>query len=204
MGHPFNHIVYSKNVIEFVTVSKEFCNFVEQSADYKDENFAEVLQKVLSLLYLKGLLLTEGEENDEVEAEKLVTELEWTFIRNNIAEKLKEADAYIDFYDHLLQETPEPVSNSISENLADVYQDIKDFIENYQTAITEIMNAGLNDIVLLFRENWGPKLLNSLRILHNRLYISPSNENFTTSEGEIGIDTKNWFISKRQNENSKS
>ena len=52
-----DHIVYSKNVIEFVTVAAETCLFLEHAADLSRPDFIQKSVKMLPLLYLKASLL---------------------------------------------------------------------------------------------------------------------------------------------------
>jgi len=51
-----NNLVYSKNVIELITVANEFCSFLERSEDLETDDFLGRLQKLLPLLYLKASL----------------------------------------------------------------------------------------------------------------------------------------------------
>jgi hypothetical protein len=59
-----------------------------------------------------------------------------------------------------------PIAAFVSENLADIYQELKDFAANYQLADVDTMNDALVVCLQAFGEHWGQKLLNSLRALH--------------------------------------
>ncbi|HEY6914664.1 MAG TPA: DUF5063 domain-containing protein, partial [Paludibacter sp.] len=59
-----------------------------------------------------------------------------------------------------------PIAAFVSENLADIYQELKDFAANYQLGDIDIMNDALVACLLAFGEHWGQKLLNGLRALH--------------------------------------
>ena len=52
----FQHVGYSKEVLEFVAVCKEFCDFVETAPQMSRKEFVLRLQKFIPLLYLKGSL----------------------------------------------------------------------------------------------------------------------------------------------------
>ena len=60
----------------------------------------------------------------------------------------------------------EPITAFISENIADIYQEIKDLACNYQTREESIMNDALVNCLEAFEQHWGQKLLNVLRPLH--------------------------------------
>ena len=57
--------IYSKNIIEFVTVSAEYCAFIERTPELEKEEFVDKIIKILPLLYLKATLLS-PEEPEEI------------------------------------------------------------------------------------------------------------------------------------------
>ena len=60
-----------------------------------------------------------------------------------------------------------PIAAFVSENLADIYQELKDFIANFQIGEADIMISALAVCIEAFAEHWGQKLLNVLRALHS-------------------------------------
>ena len=48
------HIGYSREVIEFVAVAKEFCGYLEGSHEEDASELLSKLQKFIPLIYLKG------------------------------------------------------------------------------------------------------------------------------------------------------
>ena len=52
-----DHIVYSKKVIEFVTVAAETCLFLEHANEFTKTDFVQKLVKLLPLLYMNASLL---------------------------------------------------------------------------------------------------------------------------------------------------
>ena len=60
----FQHVGYSKEVIEFVAVAKEFCDFVETAPQMQRRDFIQRLQKFIPLIYLKGSLLPRCESDE--------------------------------------------------------------------------------------------------------------------------------------------
>jgi hypothetical protein len=59
----------------------------------------------------------------------------------------------------------------VSENLADIYQELKNFAMNYKHAVDEVsmMNA-LSVVKEEFQYSWGQKLVNVQRALHEVRY----------------------------------
>ena len=201
MEEAFSHVVYSKNVLEFVTVANEFCNLLEQTAEYPKKDFIGISLKILPLLYLKATVLPKTEEElaDEF-IEKAVDEGLYQHILNSVKNKMGQHDDYLEVFTADMQHSDMPLSATVSEDLADIYQDIKNFIEAYKTAVTEIMNDALSELTGNFELYWGQRLVNTLRALHNVFY---GGDDLTDEEQQKEADEKThntdeWIISKVQ------
>ena len=166
-----NHeILYSKNVIEFVTVAKEFCNYVESCENQSKENILNTLQKFLPLLYIKASLIPAVEPFSEDGNENFVTETHWNKINNIFNQKFGEDDTYRDVYDNMMNELNEMTTLSLAEDITDIYQDTKNFISQYNFGNEEIMNDALWECKNNFEIYWGNRLLSALKTIHMVLY----------------------------------
>lgn len=203
MENQFEHVVYSKNVIEFVTVANEFCMLLESGSKYTKSGFVETAQKLLPLLYLKACMLPQNEvELDEL-VEKFVTESDWEFIHSTVKAKMGENDEFLEVFENDMEYSDSPLVASISENFADIYQDLKDFITSYKIGTVEVMNDALWDLNSHFYEYWGQKLVNSLRAIHklaaDKVNLDDELEN--DSDNTIdNIDLSGSILSQRQKE----
>jgi len=197
------NIVYSGNVTEFVTVAGEYCSFAENTSRFSKKDFLDKSRKILPLLYLKGSLLPKFESIFDDENEKFVTEEDWDFIHNSVKQKLGFHDEYREVFDPLTHEQVEQSTASISDNFADIYQDLRNFINLYNIGTEEMMNDGLWECQMNFEEFWGQKLLNALKAVHF-IFFGDDNldeeETDENKESEDDVDTSNWIISKRQDD----
>jgi hypothetical protein len=203
MEESFSHVVYSKDVIEFVTVAGEFCNFLENTEQYLKKDFISISLKVLPLLYLKASVLPETEEELENEfIDKAVDEGMYQFILNVVRNKMGQHDDYLEVFTADMQHSDMPLTATVSEDLADIYQDIKNFIESYKTAVTEIMNDALFELRNNFELYWGQRLVNTLRALHNVYYsgddLTDEAQKKQEEEKQKQRNTDEWIISKVQ------
>ena len=196
MTDNFNHIVYSAEVVEFVTVAKEYCAFIEQFKDYNTKEFLERSRKFIPLIYLKGALLPTVESDGFTEPEKFVTEEDWNFLRDGLKTLIGQYDEYAEEFEDRLHETDELQSASLSENFADIYNVLKDFLISYREGLLEIMNESLWDIKDSFDLYWGRALVNSLRIVHN-LLTSEIEEDYSSDDIK-SQDMNDSFIGRRQ------
>ena len=160
------HIVYAPVTIDFVTVSVEFCSFLEKMETTTRKEWANTILRILPLLYVKATLLPSVEViNDEI-AEVFVSEQDYMLISNQVASILGEEDVYLDVFVEDMKYSDRPVSSFVSEDIADIYQDIRNFVSVYQHGLEEAMIYALKDITENFRLYWGQKLVNVLRPLH--------------------------------------
>ena len=192
--------VYSRTVVEFVAVANEFCKYAERAREVKGDELLKILQRILPLMYLKASLLPQLDPFFEDSNEKFVTEADWIRIHDTLKEKFGTADDYLEVFDEKMKDSEGPVVASISENMTDIYQDIKDFLLLYQTGTDEVMNDAVLECKLSFETLWGQKLLNSMRAIHKFIY---SGEEIGTvekvgDENEEDRDTSDWIITRRQ------
>ena len=166
----YSQVIFDKNTVEFVTVAAEFCGFLERARDMKRYDFVDTALKILPLLYLKATLLPPCEPIGEDEPETFVTEEDYELIRRAIAGVLGAKDDYLEVFLPDMVYSDTPIKKCISEDLADIYQDLKDFISVFQLGLNETMNDSLVVCKEHFREFWGQRLVNTMRALHDVKY----------------------------------
>ncbi len=154
--------VYTKNIIEFVTVALEYCNYLEHAGERTKGEFVPVMQKVLALLYLKAAIVEKPVTLGDTDVPTTVTEPDYQNIQNKISGVMGESDDYFDG----------EAASSVSENLSDIYQSVKDFIMNYKQGNQALSSDSLAQCIDDFEGDWGIKLLNCIKALHNIAYSS--------------------------------
>jgi len=165
--------VYQHEVIEFVTVAVQYCAYLEQTESKSRNEFVDTILKILPLLYLKGALLPQFESlSDEGIYNDFVSEENYDIIRNNIAFILGEKDDYLDVFMEDMKYSDTPILTTISENLADIYQDLKNFACAFKDGNEESMMSAIVDCKENFKNYWGQKLTNVMRALHEVCYSS--------------------------------
>lgn len=166
MSTDTTHYVYQEPAIEFVTVAVQLCLYLEQVAEQEKSDFIEKMLCLLPLFYLKARLLPKANEEMDGYPERFVTEQEYEDLRQMVAQKLGSDDAYLEVFVEDMRYSDEPITAFISENIADIYQELKDLACNYQTREEAVMNDALVSCLEGFEQHWGQKLLNVLRPLH--------------------------------------
>lgn len=157
-------IVKSKTVIEVLAVATEYCLFIENIDKYEAAERMPFLQKILTALYLKGLLFPSIEVNDDSFNERFVTEEEYELLRVKLADCFSDID-FFSAVDYCEDQT-EPQVVSFSELLADIYLDLKDFLLLYRSGSLPAQENAVASCKYLFDANWGYKLTVLLPYMH--------------------------------------
>jgi hypothetical protein len=186
-----NSLVYSKNVIELITVANEFCSFLERADEMDSADFRNRLQKMLPLLYLKASLLPNFEFEAEDELEKYVTEVDYNLIQQKILAHTGAGDDYQEIFIQGMQFSESALTSSIAENVADIYQDVKDLVMSFRTMDEEVMEQALGESQTNFAHIWGQKLVNCLRAVHNLIYAENNTDDDSFQEGKQNKESKN-------------
>lgn len=174
--------IYSKDIIEFVTVGAEYCAFLERTPELEKDEFIDKIIKILPLLYLKATLLSPEEPEEEAYTERFVTESMYESVRMSIESLLGEDDNYLEVFQSGMEYSEGPLAASISEGLADIYQDLKDFISVYRLGNEPQMLESLYICYENFVSYWGQQLVNVLRALHHVKYSQHDDDDDDTCD----------------------
>ncbi len=170
-------IIYSRQVVEFAASANEYCKYLDGTKDINGIEILKVMQRLLPFIYLRSTLLPMLHPILEDANEKTVTEFDWTRMHDNLLSKMGNNDPF-----PVVVLTGDPsdglYTGSIAESLADIYQDLKNFVDSYKGGNEEVMNDAVWEVLMSFEEFWGKKLLNVLTAIHGVLY----------SEAEVNVE----------------
>ena len=162
--------VFLPVIIDFVKVTLEYCSLVEQAKEHDKKYLINRLTSLLPLIYLNISLIPEMDEYHESDLNVKVDEALYTQMMESIADILGEDDLYLETFHPDMQFSDTPVAVKISENIADIYQDLGNFIAVFKNGEQETMNDSLFVCIQNFREYWGQRLVNALRAVHHLKY----------------------------------
>lgn len=154
----------SANVLEMFTVANEFCIFTENAEKYNPEEVILYYAKICPLLYLKGAILPMVEPDEDYLGERFVNEDQWENIYNSLLTLFPGKD---DFFTLSYENADNvPLKASIAEHLADIYQDLKDFVLLYQKNHNYAKQNAVFELKTLFKSHWGSRIASVLPALH--------------------------------------
>jgi hypothetical protein len=195
--------VYSDEVLDFVKKGNELTEILTPSEDFDQKEFAIALLRILPGMYSSIQNIPATEPLFDGGNEKFVSEEEWSAIFQFVAGIMGSQNEYLDIPSEEEYDRTEIISRSLSEDLADIYQDIRDFLELYRNGTEEIMNDAMWECRMNFESYWGEKILRASLSLHR--IISRDDETrrrmdqeWEEKHGGREINTDNWILSKRQ------
>ena len=159
-------LVTDERVLEFVASAADLCVYLESMELPLKEEFVDKMLMCLPVLYTKVKPLPRLSPVYDGEAERFVTEMEYSAIQHRVSSIFGSDDAYLEVFVEEMRYSDEPITAFISENIADIYQELRDLLGNWQIDDDGVKNVALIVCVEAFEQHWGQKLLNVLRPLH--------------------------------------
>jgi hypothetical protein len=172
MSIQHDDITIKKPVLEMLTVANEYCYYFDRIENKEPLEIIEFVYRVAPLLYLKGTLVPETVvENPELN-ERYVTPEQWETLFYALREKFGYKDEFWIIDPQYVNEN-EPLKASLSENICDIYQDMKDFVLLYQKNTLAARQNAVHEIRRLFAVHWGYRITNMMPKIH---YLMHENE----------------------------
>ena len=148
---------------------------------------------MLPLLYFKAALLPATKIILDEELEKYVSEFDYNVYNREWLQALGEHDIFYEVFDPSIQFGQETVTASISENLMDIYQSVKNFVLSYSMGNDDVMNDALYECRFSFEEYWGQNLVNVLRAIHRLVYSNTDFDESDNDEIKPGKGNPKWL-----------
>ncbi len=159
-----DHPVYSRSVLELLTVANDYCLTLTKTEKLNKQKLQNYLLKVLPLLYLKASLLPQVKARNPEFNEKFWTEEEWEALFNKLRNIFGKEDEF--WMVDQQEKANETIKGSLAEHLTDIFQALKDFLELYQKSSIDAKENAVEDIYHSFSSHWGYRLVDAHKTLH--------------------------------------
>lgn len=158
---------YNTTLIDFAQVGVELASLLEQASEILRHDFIDQSVKILPLLYIKARLLPKYDYDPTLDyAPEYISEESYDFVGQAVAAKLGEYDSFLTTMLSDMQYSDAPMSASISEYLADVYQQVGNLLGVLREEETSMLPTAIGRCRYYFAEYWGRHLLAALQALH--------------------------------------
>lgn len=158
----------NNNAIAFTALCNEYCTVLANPAALKPADFIATMLRLLPRIYICARDLSA--DNALVETgwiDAALTEEEYEESRRMVGALLGEHDVYLEVFEEDMKYSDTPVSTSVSENLADIYQVLFDFLNTVRLGTDAVVDEAIMSVKESFKEFWSATLCNVLRALNN-------------------------------------
>ncbi len=160
----------SNNSILFIGLANEYCQTIENCANYEKNVFLDKLLKLLPRLYIAISDYTGTEIDDSVIIDSYLDEIYYDSIRRKLESIIGEDDTILEVFEDDMKFSDTPIAVSISEYLADIFQYLYDFLHAAKDATSDQISNCMNFCKENFKAYWGQTLCNVLRAIHHIKY----------------------------------
>ncbi len=159
-----NHPVYHRNVLELLGVATEYCQFLEQPGPQPQQKLAAFLQRIFPC-FTSRVVFTRDYPGVSGGRSAFRDCQDWEYIFNAARESLGAEDIFY-LFDPGGYGWGEALKASLAEHIADIYQDMKDFVLLYQNNSRAVKEVAVAECRQLFAGHWGPRIVSALPALH--------------------------------------
>lgn len=160
----------STNSLAFIALANEYCQAIENPFELEKDGFVDKMLKMLPRIYMSVYDINIPQMDDNYFAEGYLDEDAYNSVKENISRLLEHDDVYLEVFMDDMKYSDTPLSTSVSENLADIYQVMFNLVENVKNSTNEMSKEILANCKNDFETYWGQTLCNVLRALHSLKY----------------------------------
>jgi hypothetical protein len=153
-------------VVHFVVVAKQFCQILETEITPLNRELVQRLLEAILALYTAGLTLPDAES--EYQESLCDRDTRHRFLKT-VAEKLNGDLYYQEMFEPLDLDVREPVTGSLSDDLTDIYFDVKE-------GLMRISDDGVVPAHVIWawafglESHWGRHAVGAITALHSLLF----------------------------------
>lgn len=160
----------SNNSLSLIALTNEYCHSVENCADDTRDMFVARMLKLLPRIYISISDVEIEGGYGEYYIEPMLDEVAYDQVRSTLAMIMAEEDVYLEVFVEDMKYSDTPISASVSENLADLYQEFFNLVQSIKDAPEDARQSLIEQCKENFINYWGQTLCNVLRALNSVFY----------------------------------
>ena len=161
----------ANRILDIVALAKKYCETCQEALQFTKKEFTDRILDLLPRLYWNFFDLTAGVSLGESEYfSDYVDESLYEEVRRGIAGVMGGDDMFLETFEEDMKYSETPVSASISEGLADIYQPLFNFISIVHDSEGSQMEEAYISCKEDFENYWSQTLCNVLKALNNLKY----------------------------------
>ena len=149
-------------VADFVVEAPRFCALIESEAN-ESATFEKECLTVLLRLYLRVLLLPRVDPIEPELPDRIPHE-GWQAVRERTIRRI-DCDQYWEVFEPFAEEKPDPIYGSISDDLADIWRDLKMGLLSFDIGKPNCVESAVWHWRFGFGSHWGYHVAGAIRAL---------------------------------------
>lgn len=163
------------NILAFIALANEYCSTLESASEAVPNEFTGSMLKLLPRIYISATDLKNSDEvasriDEMVYIESSLDEDYYDSVRRSLEGLLGEHDTYLEVFEEDMKYSDTPVSASISEGLADIFQVLYNFLNTVRDSTDDVTALAIISVRDDFRGYWSMTLCNVMRALNHIAY----------------------------------
>lgn len=159
----------SPNTITFIGLCQEYCNTLENATQTLPAEFVKTMLRLLPRIYITATDIQASVDEPRF-IEGTLEEDYYDSIRRGVENLLGPDDMYLEVFEQDMKYSDTPIAASISEGLADLFQEYFNFLATVRDAPDDVTDEALAVVREDFQQYWSRTLCNLLRALNHIRY----------------------------------
>ena len=157
--------IIRREVKEYIDSAIVYCDFIESTETINSVEFLTKIRLLLLTLYQQGFMFPLYNGNSQPDTEDLLGE-SYFIVLKKIAQKIGNTNFYTHMYDPTNSKDDKPVVGALSDDLGDIYRDLKGAILQLDLDSETARARALWDLHFLFRNHYAEHIINALYAIH--------------------------------------
>lgn len=161
----------TNRLLDLVAMAKSYCETCHEALQYTKSEFTDRMLDLLPRIYWNFFDLSGGVALGEMDYfSDYVDENLYEQVRKGVAAVMGSSDVFLETFEEDMKYSETPISASVSECLADIFQPLFNFISIVHDSEGSQMNEAFLSCKEDFENYWSQTLCNVLRALNNIKY----------------------------------
>lgn len=161
-----NNQQLSNNTLALIALCNEYCQSAEQARDLSRDGFIDAVLRLLPRIYIAVTDVPQSPDGSEMFMQDALDEDYYDSVRRGIESVMGEDDTYLDVFEEDMKYSDTPISASIAEGCADLFQVFYNYLETVREAPNELIEEATLTLREDFAQYWARTLCNVLRAVN--------------------------------------
>lgn len=158
-------------LVNIVALANNYCVALEHAREQERADFViEILDYLPRIYWEFSDLQTPPSIEEEIYMPEFVDEDYYESIRRGVGELMGEEDVFLETFEEDMKYSDTPIAASISESLADIFQDLYNFVAAVRDSDGDMLVEAFTACKENFIAGWSQTLCNVLRALNHLRY----------------------------------